>query len=302
MNKTEFDNIIKKNLVEKYGEDKFGYIIEDKPYDNYYCNEEFQIFKNEMEHKEEYSKYYNCYYAGAGSELIEKKSRYGLVPPKMASVASSSRFCYLALRDGATIDLIGGNKVQFEYECEISDITSKTYPQLDAFIEDSNTFIEAKCHEIFDPHQIVMSKKYIEYLSRDFEIDLEGMIKEEKIIIPLSEFGINKNFSRFDIKQLLCHLIGISSKKKKLDIDNVNLTYLFFKPKTSDEIINQQIDMIFDDLAGEINQIFTNEHICKFTSKHNITLKAIAEYSEIMESVTKSEIIKLERKDWANGI
>ena len=61
MNKTEFDNIIKKNLVEKYGEDKFGYIIEDKPYDNYYCNEEFQIFKNEMEHKEEYSKYYNCF-------------------------------------------------------------------------------------------------------------------------------------------------------------------------------------------------------------------------------------------------
>ena len=60
--------------------------------------------------------------------------------------------------------------------------------------------------------------------------------------------------------------------------------------------------MIFDDLAGEINRIFTNEHICKFTSKHNITLKAIAEYSEIMESVTKSEIIKLERKDWANGI
>ena len=73
-----------------------------------------------------------------------------------------------------------------------------------------------------------MSKKYIEYLSRDFEIDLEGMIKEEKIIIPLSEFGINKNFSRFDIKQLLCHLIGISSKKKKLGLDNVNLTYLFF--------------------------------------------------------------------------
>ena len=289
MNKTEFDNVIKKNLVKKYGEDKFGYVIDGKCYDNYYCNEEFQAFKKEMEHKDEYSRYYSSYSTGGGSELKEKKN----APPKMASVASSSRFCYLALRDGAVTDFIGGNKVQFEYECEISDINSKTYPQLDAFIEDSNTFIEAKCHEIFAPHQIVMSKKYIEYLSRDFGIDLEGMIEEEKIRIPLSEFGINKEVSRFDIKQLLCHLIGISSKKKKLELDHVNLTYMFFKPKTSDEVINQKIDKIFDDLIDEINQIFTNKYICKFTAKHNITLKAVAEYSEIMESVTKAEIIDL---------
>ena len=293
MNKTEFDNIIKQNLVDKYGEDKFGYIIGDKCYANYYCNDEFQRFMNEMEHKDEYGKYYNCYYNGAGSELKEKNSRYGLVPPKMASVASSSRFCYLALRDGAGVDLIGGNKVQFEYECEISDIDAATYPQLDAFIEDNNTFVEAKCHEIFDHHKIIMSKKYMEYLSEDFEIDLEGMIVDDKIIIPLSQFGIFEKVSRFDIKQLLCHLIGISSKKKKLGLDNVKLTYLFFKPKTSDGKINQQIEEIFADLESEIKQIFTNKYICKFISKHNIGLNAIAEHSEIMESVTKSEMIKL---------
>ena len=293
MNKTEFDIIIKKNLAEKYGEDKFGYIIGDKLYDNYYSNEEFQIFKDEMEHTEEYCNYYKCYADGAGSELKEKKGRYGFVPPKMASVASSSRFCYLALRDGAGIDYIGGNKVRFEYECEISDIKARTYPQLDAFIEDSNTFIEAKCHEIFDHHDIIMSEKYRKYLSQDFGIDLEGMIDDEGIKIPLSEFGIDEKLSRFDIKQLLCHLIGISSKKKKLGLDNVKLIYLFFKPKTSDEEINQQIEKIFKELADEIKQIFDNEHICKFITKHNISLNAIAEYSEIMKSVTESEMIKL---------
>ena len=289
MNKTEFDNVIKKNLVKKYGEDKFGYVIDGKCYDNYYCNEEFQAFKKEMEHKDEYSRYYSSYSTGGGSELKEKKN----APPKMASVASSSRFCYLALRDGAVTDFIGGNKVQFEYECKISDITARTYPQLDAFIEDSNTFIEVKCHEIFDYHEIKMSKKYEKYLSQDFGIALDGMIEGEEIKIPLSEFGIYGKSSRFDIKQLLCHLIGISSEKEKLGRDNVKLIYLFFKPKTSDEAINQQIEKIFGDLADEIKKIFESEHIRDFAKKYNICLDAIAEHSEIMESVMKSDMIKL---------
>ena len=289
MNKKEFDNVIKKNLVDKYGVDKFGYIIGDKCYENYCSNEEFQMFKNEMEHGEVYNDYYKYYDGGAGSELIEKKGCYGVVPPKMASVASSSRFCYLALRDGAKP--LGGNKVKFEYACEISDIKAAMCPQLDAFIEDSNTFIEAKCHEIFDNHQILMSTKYIKYLSEDFGIDVEGMIEKDKIKIPLLTFGVKT--SRFDIKQLLCHLIGVSSEKANLGLTDANLTYLFFKPKTSDEKKKQQIEQVFEELKEEIEQIFTNEYICKFTSKHNIRLNAIAEYSEIMESVTNAELIKL---------
>ena len=293
MNKTEFDNIIKKNLVEIYGKDKFGYMIGVKPYSNYYSNEEFQIFKDEMKHTEKYCNYFKSYDKGAGSELKEKKGRYGVVPPKMASVASSSRFCYLALRDGADIDYIGGNKVKFEYECKISGIKARTYPQLDAFIEDSNIFIEAKCHEIFEHHEIKMSTKYQKYLSQDFGIAFDGMNEGEEIPIPLSEFGIDGKTSRFDIKQLLCHLIGVSSEKKRLGLDKVRLIYLFFKPKTSDEAINQQIEKIFKDLAEEIEKIFESEHIRKFTSEHNISLDAIAERSEIMESVIKSEMIKL---------
>ena len=39
-----------------------------------------------------------------GAELSEKRNRYGtFTPPKIASVASSSRFCYLALKDGDTL-------------------------------------------------------------------------------------------------------------------------------------------------------------------------------------------------------
>ena len=88
-------------------------------------------------------------------------------------------------------------------------------------------------------------------------------------------------------------MIGISSEKEKLGRDNVKLIYLFFKPKTSDEAINQQIEKIFGDLADEIKKIFESEHIRDFAKKYNICLDAIAEHSEIMESVMKSDMIKL---------
>lgn len=289
MNKAEFDNIIKRNVVKKNGKDEFGYVIDGKTYKNYYTKEVFEKFKNTME--KSYSEYYKDYDIGTGSEFKEKKGKYGWMPPKMASVASSSRFCYLALRDGA--QALGGDNVKFEYECIIEDIEAKTYPQLDAYIEESHTFVEAKCHEIFDSHKIKMSKKYEKYLTKDFGITLGEDQKNSIFEIPLSEFGIEKSTSRFDIKQLLCHLIGIKSEKKRLEVDEVTLTYLFFKPKTNDENVNEQIDEVFEELTDEINKIFSNKHICRFISNNNIHLNAVAEYSEIMEPLNSTNIIKI---------
>lgn len=54
----------------------------------------------------------------------------------MASVASSSRFCFLALKDGA--NAFGGTgEVVFEHECKINGI-SGIAPQLDAYIPNEN--------------------------------------------------------------------------------------------------------------------------------------------------------------------
>ena len=95
ISKKEFDYLIKKNLVDVIGNDCFGYEIEDKSYDVYYNKETYNksIFKMKAS---KYNKFYNQYNHGKGSELKEKRN----MPPKMASVASSSRFYYLVLRDG----------------------------------------------------------------------------------------------------------------------------------------------------------------------------------------------------------
>lgn len=95
ISKNEFDYFIKKNLVDVFGNDCFGYEIEDKSYDVYYNKEAYNKFISKMQNGK-YNKFYNQYNRGKGSELKEKRN----MPPKMASVASSSRFCYLALRDG----------------------------------------------------------------------------------------------------------------------------------------------------------------------------------------------------------
>lgn len=293
MNKTKYDEIIKGNLLKSMGKDVFGYVVSEsgkEPYTNYYDNETFQLFIDEMESS--YANIYNSYKEGKGSELYEKNGRYGKTPPKMASVASSSRFCYLALRDGA--DGIGGTGiVKFEHECKINGV-SGTAPQLDAYIANENIYVEAKCHEIFDSHKIVMKEKYWNYIygeNKGFGLENIEKNEDDTFEIPLSAFGIEKSNTMFDIKQFLCHLLGISSQKNTTD--SATLVYLFFKPKTKDETERMEIEEVFDELQVEINKIFSSTPIQRFIKNNNIELKAVAEYSVVMESLNSENMITL---------
>lgn len=213
MKKETFDNIIKKNLIDVTGIDNFGYKLT-RTYSNYYNKSAFAVFLTEMKNPP-YESYYWSYASGKGSELKEQDGRYGKLPPKMASVASSSRFCYLALRDGA--DALGcKGSVEFEKACEIEGIDGIA-PQLDAYIPEKNIYIEAKCHEIFDSHKVILKEKYWNLfygLDNDFGFEVREKEKEETFSIPFSVFGISKTSTRFDVKQLLCHLLGIASKKE----------------------------------------------------------------------------------------
>lgn len=103
MTKGKFDLLIKENLIKSsVSENAFTYRFgEIRKYSEYYSDTEFNRFIDEME--ENYPQHYRKFINGAGGELKEKNSRFGMMPPKMASVASSSRFCYLALRDGINI-------------------------------------------------------------------------------------------------------------------------------------------------------------------------------------------------------
>jgi len=294
MEKTKFDEIIKRNLLDSIGEDVFGYKVSETdkpPYKNYYNNDTFQLFVEEMQ-TPLYVDIYNSYNDGKGGELYEKNGRYGMLPPKMASVASSSRFCYLALRNGA--EGIGGSgTVKFEYECRINGVTG-TAPQLDAYVPNENIYVEAKCHEIFDSHKIEMKEKYWDSIygeKNDFGFEVIENNWDETFKIPLSVFGINKSNSMFDIKQFLCHLLGISSQKK--ENDSATLVYLFFKPKTKNDIDQKEIDKVFDDLQEEIITVFNSIPIQNFIKNNTIKLRAIAEYSDVMESLNNENVITL---------
>lgn len=295
MKKETFDSIIKKNLVEEYGKDQFGYkIIEkntERNYENYYTEAAFNDFLETMA-SPKYKKYYESYAEGKGSELKRQKGRYGEMPPKMASVASSSRFCYLALRNGT--DALGfKGSVEFEKGCAINGITGIA-PQLDAFIPEKDIYVEAKCHEIFDSHKAKLKIKYWDLFYREnneFGFDAKNKKSEEYFEIPLSCFGIKKDYIRFDIKQFLCHLIGIASQKGANN--SKSLMYLFFKPQTDNEEQQKELDAIFNELAEEIKVIFESEPVRKFTEKNNIKLCAIAEHAKTMCALSTENMIAL---------
>jgi len=94
MKKNEFDTLLKE-LQLSFGSSKadFGYKIDSRNYETYYSKDAFEAFCCKM--KSIHPDYYSQYDDGKGGEFIEHSSRYGLLPPKMACVASSSRFCYV---------------------------------------------------------------------------------------------------------------------------------------------------------------------------------------------------------------
>ena len=280
MNKREFDNVILKNLEAKLGEDKFGYKTEDgRIYPMYYTEEEFDDFLAQAT-LPEYK----------GSELEERTNSKGkITPPKMASVASSSRFCYLALKDGA--EAIGGTgEVVFEKECRIKGVGG-TAPQLDAYVASGNIFVEAKCHEMFDKKTTVMRESYQQYIVGKKEgigFNVLTNLKVEKgyFNIPYDDFGFTKDFDSFDFKQFLCHLLGIACQRKP-----AKLVYLYFKPLNDTR--QKDIDDVFEKLSAEIRMAFENRYIKAFCAENKIELQAVAEYSDVMVHLTDANRIYL---------
>ena len=288
--KSLFNDIILSNLILKKGYSYFGYPILFNGnniinHTNYYSSKAFLEFVKEMENN--YPNAHKSYKNGSGSELLSKDSN----PPKMASVASSSRFCYLALRD-STSALGSIGTATFEARCPIKGVKNAT-ANLDAYIQDTNTYIEAKCQEIFDTHQLKTRVPYWDCIyGTNNDISFNLPITQTKPIdtgknhfdIPLNALGL-KDIHRFDFKQFLCHLLGIASNSPNRPS---TLIYLFFKP----ENIKYQasINEVFTDLSKEIRTVFENVYIQNFCQKHGITLKAVAEFSETMEALTSENI------------
>ena len=280
-----FDKIIREN-IEKEARDRgeevqLGFIINGKVYDDYYTKTAFNAFLDDMQqnYKPLYERIKEC----SGSETIEKDNN----PPKMASVASSSRFCYLALRDG--FKELGINNVTVEEKCSIKDMRGNVNANLDAYCQENNTYIEVKCHEIFDTHTDKMSGQYRKHLKSEFHIDVD-IEDESEVTLNFKDFGVEKEKPRFDIKQLLCHLLGIKNVKGK---EPATLMYLFFKPIAEKDQDKALLDKVFAELEAEMEKIFNSKPIKTFAEENNIKLMAVIENEKVMKSLNeaKKEII-----------
>ena len=212
-----------------------GYKIEKekKTYWNYLSNGAWGIFKNNMKpiHRRQFED-------ADGGELKEKKGRWGIYPPKMASFGSSSRFLYNISKD------IEG----FQFEKLLPTRVGGT-ANLDGYIMrgDVDVFVEAKCREIYSSKTIKVSDVYedvyrqlVGKTHKKFSYDNNGRpIKDGKT--DDKHFKCTFKFDgeeivHFDIKQLICHFLAISANilEDEKANKNVKFVYLIFNPEDTD--------------------------------------------------------------------
>lgn len=228
----------------------YGYDIPGKEtYLNYLSNKSWSAFKNGMStlHQAQYKD-------GDGGELKEKNSRYGMNPPKMASFGSSSRFIYLLSKDIPN----------FSFEKQLPTRVGHT-ANLDGYLEKGTNIycVEAKCREIYRSHKnIEISTIYedvyktIKGLSYD-SLPIENDSEHCKYTFKYE----GKELVHFDIKQLICHFLGITAdllEKQKSGV-SIHFVYLIFNPKIetlfTEEIerYKEKIYKRYDETIEEIN-------------------------------------------------
>ena len=212
----------------------------------YMTNDEWKAFLNSM--PEEARKEYG---AGGGDELSEKNGR----PPKMASYGSSSRMIYTLSRE----------KEGFHFEKKLST-TVGGKANLDGFYEDENhyIFVEAKCHEPYTAKNVTASKCYeklYKYINEKMlgSIHIDMQTSKCGRYLNVQYFANDEKLERFDLKQMICHLLGIATgmlngtlKRKQTDF-----IYLLYDPTELDiePEAKAEIDTIYERTCYECNLI-----------------------------------------------
>lgn len=244
-----FDLLIKK--AENNSEDNtVGYSLNGRLYDNYIDNFHWNIFLSEMKLK--YSEAFATYGEGAGDELGLKKATR--TPPKMASYGSSSRMIYLASRDIPN----------FKFEEKLPTTVGGT-AHMDGYLSKDNTvvYIEAKCREPYSKNYYIIDKKYkhlYEHINDNPDVDIKCIIEDkddEKMKVTFIANGIE--LTRFDIKQMISHLLGIATRHLKTQSDKtIRFIYFLYNPKNleiADDKLKQKIYDVYDTEIKECESI-----------------------------------------------
>lgn len=176
-----------------------GFVTEKGCYSSYVSNAAWQ------DHLSSMSPQHRCEYGdGSGGELEEKNGR----PPKMASFASSSRMTYLLSRE------IPG----FSFEKKLTTVIGGL-ANLDGYCEteDSYVFVEAKCREPYSHKSPQLINQTYKDLYAYLQSKLPAVFSFETESVPGTRNMSVKFFCKghevvyFDIKQMLCHLLGVAN-------------------------------------------------------------------------------------------
>lgn len=221
----QLDAAIKKS--ENGSEEELYITIEGKAYENYMSNEKWVAFLKEMK-----KEHLIAYVQGYGNEISEKQGRYGIYPPKMASYGSSSRMIYNLLK-----------KVEgIHFEKQLPTKVGGT-ANLDGYLQRGETeiFIEAKCREIYTKHANIDIKEVYDKVLKAIKKAIKSdnafhytkKDKETKTGYLNYSFSYGKtSIKRFDIKQLICHFLGIAANyiENKSAKNKICFIYLIYNP------------------------------------------------------------------------
>ena len=250
---------------------------------------------------------FDAYGSGAGGELKEHSNKNGdSLPASMSSVGSSSRFCYLSLRN-SDLSAFGIKKsdsdICFEERLPIQGVEGGIPPHMDAYYESDGNyyFFECKCHEQFDKHELKLSDAYFGKNLIVDKIDkkyfLESITKKNKRTgkdtvyrkyDPIA-FGLPSN-PRFDIKQFLTHIMGIESRikgeiKNGKIIKEVKLMYFYFIP--GPVLNDKEIKDIIATLTSEVRIAFDAlKKLCDIDIKFELYIQ----HGEKVETASKVNV------------
>lgn len=227
-----------------------GFEVGNTEYCNYMCNEVWNEFYKSMnsEHKRQYG-------MGAGGEL-----KAGKYPPKMASFGSSSRLIY---------DLSKGIE-GFIFE-ERLDTRVGGIANLDGLLRKGNEYIyvEAKRREIYGssherqeiksvyvPVYEKLKSDRFSYKSEDIQ-DTDKQEETKKI----SFYVDGQSVKYFDLKQLICHFLGITYDIAKHSVKNAKVTflYLLYNPKDVEDKIDKKYREKVRGRYAEVSSFITNK-------------------------------------------
>ncbi len=242
-----------------------GFTVKDgKIYASYMSNSEWNAFIGNM--KENYPQAFGQYDAGSGGECMPN----GVYPPKMASYGSSSRMIYNLCKDIPSF--------RFEYKLPT---TVGGIANLDGYLKKENEriYVEAKCREPYGEQPQLIEEKYEElyrYLNEQPTNNLNISISEGTASKIKALFSVDgKEIRHFDMKQMICHLLGIATKHLQEPISKrISFLYLVYDP-TKIELIHSEkgakIVETYNTMCAECNAVAFKalfEDICRFLSKN----------------------------------